>query len=449
MESCVAEVMAGGKDKSDAVSICRSRLVKDGKKDVTLSEREGRVRASWSAIFKDGDYNEPLPWLQYIFDDYAVFTLNGDYWKIEYSWEGTQAVFNFESIVLVEHTFSPIHSLMVPHPIRSGENNRHAAYAVVFSSDKEKDLHGTWFDHRTSFYLDWFSERPWLYHHGLRPEELVSSRSQRIGTWDSIGQDEIGVFVEGELDLRHQYVDAVKQLLDDDVLFPSSGTLNYLMKVAPDGHVMDWPIVEVSSTVAPSEFRMKPISEASRRAMDILEHRADEENRRYMMSIQETLEKLLARRSAGDEDDGVDVEGSEEAATEDVTLEVPEGEEVGEEPEEGVDEAPEEVVSDDGLTKSVDALISVVQSLDAAVKKNFEDIEAIRDVVEALATEHVQSVKSAIENPESWQDSLFVATRAAASEETVSDEEAADIRAANQKGSGDGATSVFAATRVD
>lgn len=431
MEDCVESVMNDGKTKSEAIAICKSRIVDKDKKDLTLTEREEAIRDKWRLLFDD--YTGPTPWLSHIFRDYAVFRFEGDYYRVDYEWASNNSddiKFDIGNAYKVEHTFSPIRTVMVPSPIRSeGDKNIFTAYAVLFGSPDKRDLHGTYFTKDTNYYLDWFNERPWLYHHGIRPQELRDSGSQRIGTWKEIGQDEIGVFVKGELDLRHKYMDAIRELTDNEVLYPSSGTLEYVMRVGPDGFVEDWPIVEVSSTVAPSEYRQKPVSVAAKRAMELL---ATSEGG-FTMSLPDALNKLLGRRSTDlEEEDQV-----EDAAPE-VEEEAPEGE-----PEtskvEGMD-----------MEATVKSLIEVVTQLDDAIREQCEQTDAIREVVVELAKDKAASVKSAMSDPD-WTNNLYVATRAKESENEVPEEEAENIRAANSekpREDGSGASPVWDATRV-
>lgn len=411
MESCVENVMKDGKSKPEAIAICKSRLV--SKKALTLTERSNLIREQWNRLFEDVDGG--IPWARWIFDNYLVFTFDGGYYQVEFAWPSSDIAtleFDFSSLTQVEHSFAPVRSMMIPQAIRSLDDNWYRAYAVLFSSEDKKDMHGTWFDDQTHYYLDWYRERPWLYHHGIRPQQLVETRSQRIGTWKETGEDDVGIFVEGELDLRHKYEEAIRQLLDDEVLYPSSGTIGYLMRVARNGHVEDWPIAEVSSTVAPSDFRGRPISKASRRAIEVLEG----EKGGTIMSLPETLNKLLSRRSTDD------VEEVEETEVE----ESPEGEEETPTTEDQTVDMVEQM-------KAIrEDIVTVATSLDEAIRSIDERLDNHEDVLLELGKSRVEAMKSAVTDPD-WKDRLYVATRAKPdNDEEITEEEAEQIRAANK-----------------
>ncbi|MFW5772081.1 MAG: phage major capsid protein [Phototrophicaceae bacterium] len=130
-------------------------------------------------------------------------------------------------------------------------SGRVGGYLIVWGSPAQRDLTGEYFTPETDIALDWFPQRPMLYQHGLDG----TIRAAVIGTIDTLRVDEVGVWAEGQLDLRKRYVQAVQQLVEQGVLSWSSGSLAHLVEVTPDGRIKRWPVVEGSLTPAPAEPR--------------------------------------------------------------------------------------------------------------------------------------------------------------------------------------------------
>lgn len=138
--------------------------------------------------------------------------------------------------------------------VKSLGNGRVGGYLVMYGSADQTDLEGEYFTKDTDFGLDWFDSRPALYHHGLDK----SIKGTRIGKIDTLKQDDIGVWVEAQLDLRNQYVRAIMQLVEKGVLGWSSGTLPQLVHTE-NGQIKVWPIVEGSATPTPAEPRLSVV----------------------------------------------------------------------------------------------------------------------------------------------------------------------------------------------
>ncbi|MBZ0300809.1 MAG: phage major capsid protein, partial [Anaerolineae bacterium] len=131
------------------------------------------------------------------------------------------------------------------------EAGRVGGYLVVWGSRTQRDLQGEYFTPETDLGLGWYDQRPVLYHHGLDG----NLKAAVIGTIDTLVADETGVWAEAQLDLRKRYVRTVQRLVDKGALGWSSGSLPHLVKVADDGRIQQWPIVEGSLTPAPAEPR--------------------------------------------------------------------------------------------------------------------------------------------------------------------------------------------------
>jgi len=150
----------------------------------------------------------------------------------------------------------PMHAIrrVVLEPIRSFEDaegkTKYRAMAIRFGSPEETDWYGTYFDKDTEYHLDWFRTRPWIYDHGYNP----MMGPMRIGSWTDVEWTDEGIFFVGELLDHFKFREAVEELINRSVLFPSTGTLSYLMDWDWEtGHMKSWPIVELSSTTRPAE----------------------------------------------------------------------------------------------------------------------------------------------------------------------------------------------------
>lgn len=130
-------------------------------------------------------------------------------------------------------------------------SGRIGGYLIVWGGPDARDLQGEYFTPQTDLALDWYPQRPVLYHHGLDG----SLKAAVIGVLDTLRPDEVGLWAEAQLDLRQKYVRAVLRLVEKGVLGWSSGSLPHLAQVAADGRIVRWPLIEGSLTPTPAEPR--------------------------------------------------------------------------------------------------------------------------------------------------------------------------------------------------
>ena len=132
-----------------------------------------------------------------------------------------------------------------------GPAGRIGGYLLVWGEPQQRDLQGEYFTPETDVALDWYPQRPLLYHHGLDG----ALKAAVIGVIDTLRRDEIGLWAEAQLDLHKRYVRAVQRLVDGGILSWSSGSLPHLVEVGEAGQIKRWPIVEGSLTPTPAEPR--------------------------------------------------------------------------------------------------------------------------------------------------------------------------------------------------
>lgn len=125
-------------------------------------------------------------------------------------------------------------------------------YGVPFGGPiKGKDLHGQYFSKNTDFALDLIpdGQRPLLFQHGL--DSAVDTAV--IGRWGVKKIDDGGVWVRAQLDARSEYINEIKELVNQDALGFSSGTMGHLVKVSSkSGEILKWALVELSLTPNPA-----------------------------------------------------------------------------------------------------------------------------------------------------------------------------------------------------
>ena len=133
-------------------------------------------------------------------------------------------------------------------------------YGVVFDG---VDLEGETFHAATDFMPDLVPVKLIMYDHGL--QEKVR---HIIGKTANEKWDEVGVWVEAQLDRHKDYVNHIIELVEEGVLGWSSGSVGHLVE-REGKHIKRWPIVEYSLTPTPAEprtigvERIKQLAEAN------------------------------------------------------------------------------------------------------------------------------------------------------------------------------------------
>lgn len=127
-------------------------------------------------------------------------------------------------------------------------------YLAVWGNEAQKDSHGEFFTYDTDFALEYYPERPVLYHHALSNMEGL-----KIGTIRKLTPDDRGLYAEAELyindpdpTIKQAALWAYKRV-EQGKLGWSSGSVPHMVDIAPDGEIKKWPIVEGSLTPTPAE----------------------------------------------------------------------------------------------------------------------------------------------------------------------------------------------------
>ena len=122
-------------------------------------------------------------------------------------------------------------------------------YLVSWGNENDTDLQGEFFTPRTEFCLDWFKDRPVLYHHGLDGQAGL----RKVGVIKSVEHDELGLWVQAQLNLRDRYANAVYDMVKSQEFGWSSGSVDHLVQIASNGEIACWPLIEGSITPTPAQ----------------------------------------------------------------------------------------------------------------------------------------------------------------------------------------------------
>lgn len=124
-----------------------------------------------------------------------------------------------------------------------------AGYLIRFTSENDKDLTGDYFAPDTD-YGD-AQKSAVLYQHGLDAQ----LKRRKIGE-GTLSKDDVGVWVEAQLNMRDEYEKAIYELAKAGKLGWSSGTAGHLVERNESGKILAWPLgLDASLTPTPAEYR--------------------------------------------------------------------------------------------------------------------------------------------------------------------------------------------------
>jgi len=130
-------------------------------------------------------------------------------------------------------------------------------YLLLWGNPAMKDLQGDYFTPETELMLDHYKSAPLLFHHGLDDSIGLSVIGKRLDA----KSDDVGVFVQSWIDKSNRYWAMVEPLLKAERLFYSPGSASHLVKRAPDGKLLSFPVVEDTLTPVPAQYRLRPVEQ--------------------------------------------------------------------------------------------------------------------------------------------------------------------------------------------
>lgn len=223
---------------------------------------ERRNRFGDNATTYDEPFEQSLPICAAVYPDAAIVTVNGVYWRAGYTFGDAGAIVDsretWERVekdwVAVTKTWQwDLPSLNTA--VKALGEGRLGMYAVVWGDGKATDLSQEYFTKETEELESIFKsigKLPLLFHHAMDGE----MKTNVVGVVDTLKRDDIGLWAEAIVDRSNRYNATIYEMAKRGLLGPSSGTLPGARR-ADGGEIKRWPIVEISLTPEPCEWRMR------------------------------------------------------------------------------------------------------------------------------------------------------------------------------------------------
>jgi len=126
-----------------------------------------------------------------------------------------------------------------------------------------RDAHGEYFTAETDLWLERIPSRPVVYFHGLdEPDSMPDVIGQEVG-WE---QRDDGVWFQVVLNKASRLAQRVWEAAQHGLARASSGAIGHLVRTAPDGRILTWPMGELSLLDASEHVPANPYAVALVRA---------------------------------------------------------------------------------------------------------------------------------------------------------------------------------------
>ena len=219
------------------------------------------VEMAFTNQFPSHDAMNWYPWVTATFDDLVIIEVSGKYYKVAYTGEGGNLVFalfeDWEEVEKQEEWVTKSMNRMIQiSRIKAVGDWELEVLGVPFGSATNKDGHGEYFDAETELHLDRYPNPAVHYYHALTPEdqgipeeigEITSSEVRSDGVWYRIVLDKLSKFAE-----------LVMEAARKGLARASSGTAAHLVRIARDGHIDNWPVVEISLFDTDGKYSLMP-----------------------------------------------------------------------------------------------------------------------------------------------------------------------------------------------
>lgn len=231
-------------------------------KAVSLNELSSKVRRAFYRMgFEEDCWFDGV---EEVYDGYAIICMSyGEYYQAPYSItaEGEIMPSSPDLWLPVEKEWVAKNAVkyadrkvVFGSKVKALGDGKVGGYLVLFSSPNQPDLYGDYFDSETDFDIENGVKTSIYYNHGFDP--VLQKR--RLGK-AAIGLDDVGVWIQGQLDLRDEYEQAVYKLVKMEKVGWSSGTASHLVEVEETGktcHIKRWPLgLDASLTPTPADPR--------------------------------------------------------------------------------------------------------------------------------------------------------------------------------------------------
>lgn len=220
----------------------------------------------------DGDIDISLAhlWPRWFYDGYVITQYGPCLYQVNYTTDATGIVTADPPTAwtMVEMAFAPIAApapvdaakhtddflITQSNEIKSLGDGKFGGYLVRFGDAAKTDLEGDYFTKDTDFDFTDGARTTVYYDHGLDP--VLKRRKVGEG---SLKRDEVGVWLEFQLQRRDEYEQAVEQMAKKGKLGLSSGTAPHLVERVREGkanRITAWPLgIDASVTPTPAEPR--------------------------------------------------------------------------------------------------------------------------------------------------------------------------------------------------
>lgn len=223
-KACKEKVMASGKDEEAAYGICYTSVVEGKSLDEAIKQWvEAKIGARHSLADKKklNDAHD------------ALVAAGADCGSSEKAIDYELPAYVGEAVKSLD------------------DNGKVGGYLVRFSTENDPDLTGDYFTKNTDFGET--DKLPVLYHHGF--DKSIGKR--KIGA-ATIKKDDVGLWVEAQLNMRDDYEKSINELVKAGKLGWSSGAASHTVDREHTGKaawVKQWYLAEASLTPAPAEYR--------------------------------------------------------------------------------------------------------------------------------------------------------------------------------------------------
>ena len=141
-----------------------------------------------------------------------------------------------------------------------GNGGRYGAMAILFTDpgNPEKDISSEYFSNATDFANTDNSRVPAMCNHGLPmgTEPIFKQFAETMFGMAQLKRLDNGIFGTITLDPANPLASALADLIEAGALKFSSGSGVQFVRRGQDGHITKWPVIELSVTATPCEFRL-------------------------------------------------------------------------------------------------------------------------------------------------------------------------------------------------
>jgi HK97 family phage major capsid protein len=138
--------------------------------------------------------------------------------------------------------------------VKRDRKGHYGGHLVLFGSPDEKDLYGDYFTSGTDYDLQEGQRSATYYQHSFD----YHFKSSVLGR-ATLGMDDLGIWIDTQVQIRDEYLEALDQMIADGMMGWSSGTAGHLVEYQRTGKaywIKRWPLgLDASITPSPADPR--------------------------------------------------------------------------------------------------------------------------------------------------------------------------------------------------